>query len=342
MPGKNSHTAGSPGPNGVLLVDKPAGMSSHGVVSRVRKWCGTRKVGHAGTLDPMATGVLVLGIGRGTKLLTYFVGLDKTYTASIRLGSSTPTDDADSAPDTFADPTRLTAVTEEDIAAGVRALTGDILQRPSAVSAIKVDGRRSYARVRAGEDVELEERPVTVSAFEIHEIRRIPAGAEGPPAGAPGAEAARGTADAEAALGAIDIDVTVTCSSGTYIRALARDLGAGLGVHGHLTALRRTRVGPFAEAEVLALPAWPDPEAGIAEAPAPALLPLASAAGRVLPVVPLDGAERLAISQGKILPLPAELPESPRGLWAGVHEGSLVAVLERARGGLKSAAGIEV
>ena len=199
---------------GLVVVDKPAGWTSHDVVARVRRLASTSKVGHAGTLDPMATGVLVLGIGRATKLLTYVVGHAKTYDATIRLGEATVTDDAEGDVVAAVD---ASGVTDEAIAAAVATLTGDILQRPSSVSAIKVDGKRAYARVRGGEDVELKERPVTVSRFDVHEVRR---------AGA-----------------VVDLDVTVDVSSGTYVRALARDLGAALGVGGHLTALRRTSVG---------------------------------------------------------------------------------------------------
>lgn len=203
-------------PSGLLVVDKPAGMTSHDVVARVRRLAGTRKVGHAGTLDPMATGVLVLGVERATKLLGHLTLTVKEYAATIRLGQSTVTDDAEGEVTGGAP---AGAVGIEAVRAGIAALTGNIVQVPSAVSAIKVDGKRSYARVRAGEEVELAGRPVTVSRFDLLDSR---------PAG-----------------DVLDLDVVVECSSGTYIRALARDLGAGLGVGGHLTALRRTRVGPF-------------------------------------------------------------------------------------------------
>ena len=199
-------------------MDKPQGWTSHDVVGRLRRLAGTRKVGHAGTLDPMATGVLVVGINKATRLLTYIVGTSKTYEATIRLGQSTVTDDAEG--EVTAE-TIAAAVTDEDIRAAVLTLTGDIQQVPSSVSAIKVNGERSYAKVRAGGEVNLPARPVTVSRFEIHDIRRENGGK------------------------LRDVDVTVECSSGTYIRALARDLGARLGVGGHLTALRRTQVGPF-------------------------------------------------------------------------------------------------
>ena len=200
-------------------MDKPQGWTSHDVVGRMRRIAGTRKVGHAGTLDPMATGVLVVGINKATRLLTYIVGTSKTYTATIRLGESTVTDDAEGE----VTATRSAAgVTEDAVRAGVAALTGEIEQVPSSVSAIKVNGERAYARVRSGEEVKLAARPVTIHRFEVHEIR--PRRSDGE---------------------ALDVDVTVECSSGTYIRALARDLGDALGVGGHLTALRRTQVGPY-------------------------------------------------------------------------------------------------
>ena len=204
---------------GILLVDKPGGLTSHDVVARTRRAFGTRKVGHAGTLDPMATGLLVIGIEGATRLLTYIVGATKTYQATIRLGQSTMTDDAEGDLTAQASADLVQAITSEQIAQGIAALTGDIEQVPSAVSAIKVDGRRAYDRVRAGETVELKSRAVTVSRFDVVAERR-------------------GT-------DTIDLDVIVDCSSGTYIRALARDLGESLGTGGHLTALRRTRVGPF-------------------------------------------------------------------------------------------------
>jgi tRNA pseudouridine55 synthase len=205
-------------PDGLVVVDKPQGWTSHDVVGRTRRLARTRKVGHAGTLDPMATGVLVLGIGKATRLLGHLALTEKEYDATIRLGQTTVTDDAEG---DVVETRDASAVTDEQIAVGVAALTGEIEQVPSSVSAIKVDGVRSYARVRAGEDVELKARPVTVSRFEV--------------------VARRGG----------ELDVTVTCSSGTYIRALARDLGAALGVGAHLTALRRTRVGTFTTGRTL-------------------------------------------------------------------------------------------
>ena len=199
-------------PDGLLVVDKPAGWTSHDVVGRVRRLAQTRKVGHAGTLDPMATGVLVLGIGRATRLLGHLALTDKAYDATIRLGATTVTDDAEGE---VVETRDAAGVTDEAIADAMRALTGDLQQVPSSVSAVKVDGVRSYARVRAGEAVELKARAVTVSRFALLDRRGD------------------------------DLDVSVECTSGTYVRALARDLGQALGVGGHLTALRRTRVGAF-------------------------------------------------------------------------------------------------
>ena len=207
-------------PDGLVVVDKPSGMTSHDVVARVRRIIGTRKVGHAGTLDPMATGVLVLGIERATRLLGHLMLTDKAYDATVRLGRSTVTDDAEGEETAATD---ASAITRGEIDAALAPLRGDIEQRPSSVSAVKVDGIRSYARVRAGEDVELPTRRVTLTRLDVHELR---------------------TPEVDG-LPVVDLDVTVECSSGTYVRAVARDLGETLGVGGHLTALRRTRVGPF-------------------------------------------------------------------------------------------------
>ncbi|MGH8825353.1 MAG: tRNA pseudouridine(55) synthase TruB [Jiangellaceae bacterium] len=203
-------------PDGLVVVDKPGGLTSHDVVAGVRRLAGTRKVGHAGTLDPMASGVLVLGLGRATRLLGHLALAEKAYAATIRLGAATVTDDADGETISGSDASR---VSDRALAAETAALTGDIRQVPSAVSAVKVGGVRSYARVRSGEQVELKARAVTVRRFAVVAVRR--------------------------AASFADVDVEVECSSGTYIRALARDLGAALGVGGHLTALRRTRVGPY-------------------------------------------------------------------------------------------------
>ncbi|ATO14407.1 tRNA pseudouridine(55) synthase TruB [Micromonospora sp. WMMA2032] len=211
--------------DGLIVVDKPGGMTSHDVVARVRRLARTRRVGHGGTLDPMATGVLVIGVGRATRLLTYVIGAGKSYTATIRLGQSTVTDDAEGE---VVASTPAGAVTDEAVRAALAVLTGEIDQVPSAVSAIKIDGQRAYKRVRDGETVELPARRVTVSRLDVRAIRRD-------------------TPDV------VDVDVDVTCSSGTYIRALARDAGVALGVGGHLTALRRTSVGAFTLAEAATL-----------------------------------------------------------------------------------------
>ncbi len=202
--------------NGLVIVDKPAGWTSHDVVARLRRLAGTRRVGHAGTLDPMATGVLVVGVEKATRLLGHLALKEKTYEAVIRLGQSTNTDDAEGEITATAS---TAEVTEAAVRDAVIDLTGPIEQIPPQVSAIKVNGERAYKRVRAGEQVALKARPVTVYAFAIDQVRR----------------------DGDL----LDVTATITCSSGTYIRALARDLGAALGVGGHLTALRRTRVGPY-------------------------------------------------------------------------------------------------
>jgi tRNA pseudouridine55 synthase len=211
-------------PPGIVVVDKPAGMTSHDVVGRCRRIFSTRRVGHAGTLDPMATGVLVIGIGRATKILGLLTATSKSYTATIRLGQTTSTEDAEGEPlqSVSADHVR-----SEDIARAMTVLRGDIKQVPSAVSAIKVDGRRAYRLVREGHTVELQPRTVRIDRFELLAVR------------------------AHDRL--VVLDVEVDCSSGTYIRALARDLGEALGVGGHLTALRRTRVGRFSLDRALTL-----------------------------------------------------------------------------------------
>ena len=238
--------------NGLLVVDKPGGWTSHDVVGRVRSVLGTRKVGHAGTLDPMATGVLVLGVGRATRLLGYISGADKTYTATIRLGQGTTTDDADGVLVNQAPAATVSELHLSSVQEGMDLLTGAILQVPSSVSAIKVDGKRAYARVRAGEEVVLEPRRVHVAEFAL--------------------------LDHEFADAWLDLHVRVTCSSGTYIRALARDLGSELGVGGHLTALRRTRLGPWDEFE-----AMPAERVESGEISAESMISMEDAAVRVFP-----------------------------------------------------------
>jgi tRNA pseudouridine55 synthase len=255
---------GPAGPGGLIVIDKPAGMTSHDVVGRVRRIAGTRRVGHAGTLDPMATGVLVIGVERATRLLNHLVLTDKSYTATIRLGAATSTDDAQGEVLSQADASGLEPAA---IRAGMARLTGQILQRPSAVSAIKVDGQRAYDRVRAGEDVQLAARPVTVTRFEP-------------------------LADPEYLGEHCDIAVEVDCSSGTYVRALARDLGESLGVGGHLTALRRTRVGPFGLDQAVTLDE-------LAELPDPVPLPLPAAIAAAMPIRQLTASEARELSFGR-------------------------------------------
>jgi len=281
---------------GLLLVDKPAGITSHDVVSQVRKLLGTRKVGHAGTLDPMATGLLVLGIESGTKLLTFIVGKDKTYEATIRLGSSTVTDDREGDVLSQASRDQIKAITSEVILSGIEKLSGVIQQKPSSVSAIKVDGERAYAKVRAGEEVDLPSREVTVSRFDVvNEIRFTE--------------------------NHIDLDVVVDCSSGTYIRALARDLGTDLGVGGHLTYLRRTRVGEF---EVVN--AFDFTEGAQLNA-----IPIAEAAQGSLPSLEISRQDVIDLRHGKRIVGDVAQPT------AALCEGELIAVLESAGSGfLKS------
>lgn len=275
-------------PEGILVVDKPGGMTSHDVVARARRALGTRKVGHAGTLDPMATGVLVLGVGRATRMLGHIAGHDKAYDATIVLGASTVTDDVEGDVLHEAD---AAAITDAEIAAAVEALTGPLEQVPSAVSAIKVDGTRAYARVRAGEEVRLAARPVTVAAFTVLAIRR-----EGP---------------------RIELDVAVECSTGTYVRALARDLGAALGCGGHLARLRRTRVGGFTLAEAVPM-----------DAVAPTvLMPPAAAARRAFPVIELSAAEAADAVHGRPVPWRGGADDDVHALMA--PDGSLVALAQR-------------
>jgi tRNA pseudouridine55 synthase len=211
---------------GLVVVDKPAGMTSHDVVARVRRLAGTRKVGHAGTLDPMATGVLLVGVNRATRLLGHLTLTEKAYEATIRLGASTSTDDAEGE---ILQTRSVRHLTEDDVRSAAGRFVGDLQQRPSSVSAIKVDGRRAYARVRAGEQVDLPARPVTVHELLVTGVRR------------------------DEAAGCVDVDVSVRCTSGTYVRAIARDLGEELAVGGHLTVLRRTAVGPFVLADARTL-----------------------------------------------------------------------------------------
>ncbi|MDO5285653.1 MAG: tRNA pseudouridine(55) synthase TruB [Actinomycetia bacterium] len=258
--------------SGLLVVDKPGGWTSHQVVGRVRRLAGTRKVGHAGTLDPMATGVLVVGVNRATRLLGHLARHDKRYLATIRLGQATVTDDAEGE---VVDSPGAAGISLGQVEPVLGRLTGEISQVPSAVSAIKVDGRRSYARVRAGEQVELAARQVSVTRFEVLTSRSATVG---------GVEV-------------LDLDVDVECSSGTYVRALARDLGRLLGSAGHLTALRRTRVGPFTLDQ-------PHLGPSLAELPKQAWLSMAAAARLCFPVVEVTADQARELANGRPLPYP--------------------------------------
>ena len=284
---------------GLLVIDKPAGITSHDVVSRVRRLAKTRKVGHGGTLDPMATGVLVVGVGKATKLLTWVSGHSKEYVATIRFGIATNTDDAEGVP------TRVrgcASLSGEDLERALAPLRGDIMQVPTTVSAIKVGGKRAYALARAGEDVTLAARPVRVSRLEVL----------APPRLAKATVAEANEAD-EAGAGekphtprpvrVADVDVAVECSSGTYVRALARDAGEALGVGAHLIALRRTRVGDFPLEEALTLDelAAATAEASTAQSDEPVLplIPLGHAARAMFPSLQLSGAEAGAFLHGQ-------------------------------------------
>ncbi len=205
--------------DGFLLVDKAGGMTSHDVVAMARKKLDTKKVGHAGTLDPMATGVLVLGVGIATRLLTYITDGKKSYQGKISLGSATHTDDKEGDVIFTAPENKLQLITDSQIKEQLAGFVGNIKQRPSSVSAIKIDGKSAHARVRAGEDIDIPERDITIDEIEVKQISHL--------------------------ASSIEIDLSVTCSAGTYIRAIARDLGEKLEVGGHLTQLRRTLVSPF-------------------------------------------------------------------------------------------------
>jgi len=262
---------------GLVVVDKPAGMTSHDVVARVRRLAGTRKVGHAGTLDPMATGVLVLGVGRATRLLGHLLLTDKAYDATIRIGATTTTDDAEGE---LLETRPTTSITGDDVTAALRAMVGEIDQVPSTVSAIKVDGRRAYALARSGERVELAARRVRIDEITVHRVE-LP-----------------------------DVDVSVRCSSGTYVRAIARDLGVALGVGGHLTALRRTAVGPFTLAAASTLDRLGERFE---------VTPLAAAARACFASYDLDEEQAAAVRHGRTLSttLPTTVPaEGPVAVFA--------------------------
>ncbi|MGY3849833.1 tRNA pseudouridine(55) synthase TruB [Streptomyces hydrogenans] len=289
-------------PDGLVIVDKPSGFTSHDVVAKMRGIAKTRHVGHAGTLDPMATGVLVLGVERATKLLGHLALTEKEYLGTIRLGQTTITDDAEGEITASVDASK---VTREQIDAGVAELTGAIMQVPSKVSAIKIDGKRSYARVRGGEEFEIPARPVTVSSFRVYDVRE---------------------ATAEDGTPVVDLVVSVVCSSGTYIRALARDLGAGLGVGGHLTALRRTRVGPYKLDSARTLEQLQEELT---------VMPVAEAAEAAFPRWDVDEKRARLLLNGVRL----EMPDYPKGAVAVYGpDGKLLALVEDQRGKAKSLA----
>jgi tRNA pseudouridine55 synthase len=273
---------------GLVVVDKAPGMTSHDVVARVRRLAGTRKVGHAGTLDPMATGVLVLGVDRATRLLGHLMLTEKSYDATVRLGVSTTTDDAEGE---VVETRAVDGVDPEAVRAELARFVGDIEQVPTAVSAIKVDGKRAYARVRDGEQVELKARPVTIHSLEVLDQRVVGEW--------------------------LDVDISVRCSSGTYIRAIARDVGAALGVGGHLTALRRTAVGSFDLSVARTLEQLAEDFA---------VLPIADAARATFPGVELDDEQAAHVRFGRALDLP--LPEDgPHAVFA--PGGEFLALYER-------------
>ncbi|MEI7030743.1 tRNA pseudouridine(55) synthase TruB [Streptomyces pratensis] len=289
-------------PDGLVIVDKPSGFTSHDVVAKMRGIARTRRVGHAGTLDPMATGVLVLGVQRATKLLGHLALTEKEYLGTIRLGQDTVTDDAEGE---LTSSTDASGVTREAIDAQVAELTGPIMQVPSKVSAIKIDGKRSYARVRGGEEFDIPARPVTVSSFRVYDVRE---------------------AVAEDGTPVLDLVVSVVCSSGTYIRALARDLGAGLGVGGHLTALRRTRVGPYGLDAARTLDQHQE---------SLTVMPVAEAAASAFPRWDVDEKRAKLLLNGVRLDMPA-YPPGPVAVFG--PDGAFLVLVEEEKGRAKSLA----
>ena len=281
-----------PAPGGLVLVDKPAGMTSHDVVARVRRLAGTRKVGHAGTLDPMATGVLVVGVEKATRLLGHLTLADKDYQATIRLGQETSTDDAEG---TVTATASAAHVTQDAVRRAVAALTGPIEQIPPGVSAIKVGGQRAYKLTRDGQAPELAARKVTVHDFTVTGLRHL-TGPDGD---------------------FLDLDASVTCSSGTYVRALARDLGRALGTGGHLTALRRTRSGSYRIEDARTL------DELAAEF---TVTPLAQAAAAAFPRLDLTGPDAARVAHGARLPAGELLKARPEAAAGGPAAGGPAAV----------------
>ncbi|MEV7691317.1 tRNA pseudouridine(55) synthase TruB [Streptomyces bungoensis] len=291
-------------PDGLVIVDKPSGFTSHDVVAKMRGIARTRRVGHAGTLDPMATGVLVLGVEKATKLLGHLALTEKEYLGTVRLGQNTVTDDAEGEITSSTDASR---VTRDAIDTGIAKLTGDIMQVPSKVSAIKINGVRSYKRARDGEEFEIPARPVTVSSFAVYDVR---------------------DAVAEDGTAVLDLVVSVVCSSGTYIRALARDLGADLGVGGHLTALRRTRVGPYKLDSAKTLDQLQQDLA---------VMPLADAAAAAFPRWDVEERRARLLLNGVRLEMPDEYTGSGPVAVFG-PEGRFLALVEQHKGKAKSLA----
>lgn len=294
----------TPPPDGLVIVDKPSGFTSHDVVAKMRGIAKTRKVGHAGTLDPMATGVLVLGVERATKLLGHLALTEKEYLGTIRLGQNTLTDDAEGE---LTSSTDASGVRREAIDGGIAKLSGDIMQVPSKVSAIKINGVRSYKRAREGEEFEIPARPVKISSFAVYDVR---------------------DAVAEDGTPVLDLVVSVVCSSGTYIRALARDLGAGLGVGGHLTALRRTRVGPYKLDSARTLDQLQE---------SLTVMPVAEAAAAAFPRWDVDGRRGQLLLNGVRLEVPEEYAGAGPVAVFG-PDGQFLALVEESKGKAKSLA----
>ena len=291
--------------SGLVLIDKPSGWTSHDVVARLRKLAGTRRVGHAGTLDPMATGLLLIGVNSATKLLTFLVGENKTYEATIRLGASTITDDKESEFTSVANPDDVKALTPARVEEALNALRGPIEQVPSSVSAIKVDGERAYAKVRSGDEVKLKARPITIHRFELVGEPRLATEGENT---------------------FFDFDAVIDCSSGTYIRALARDLGSALGLGGHLTALRRTKIGSYEIEQAQDLDGL--------TAETLSVLPIEKAATQQFSVRELSDQEVIDLRHGKRLKVVAETELAPTAAIAS--DGSLIAMLTKSGNAAKS------
>ncbi|MBT2545903.1 tRNA pseudouridine(55) synthase TruB [Streptomyces sp. ISL-44] len=291
-------------PDGLVIVDKPSGFTSHDVVAKMRGIAKTRRVGHAGTLDPMATGVLVLGVEKATKLLGHLALTEKEYLGTIRLGQNTLTDDAEGE---LTSSTDATGVTRQAVGEGIAKLTGEIMQVPSKVSAIKIKGVRSYKRARDGEDFEIPARPVTVSSFQVYDMRE---------------------AEAEDGTKVVDLVVSVACSSGTYIRALARDLGADLGVGGHLTALRRTRVGPYKIDRARTLDQLQEELT---------VMPIGDAAAAAFPRWDLDARRASLLANGVRIEMP-DTYEAGRTVAVFGPQGTLLGLVESKGGKAKSLA----